>query len=111
MRYNKLFLLVRRLMTENEAYRNSDKRLMWRVWQEEGMIIDKLSLGNFLSSQTTTPESVTRARRKIQELHPELRATDRVYRARHKKQMEKGTHIFRENVRLVDPLGIIKEAV
>ncbi len=75
---------------------------MWRYWINEGHVViavyqvkeSSINWWNF--AQVTSPESITRARRKAQELHPELRATRPIEQNRRKKESSKGTFIFRD---------------
>lgn len=83
--------VVRRLLTQNPELRDCDKRLVARVWKSQVGSYDKLGQISMLSFLTTycnteliaSPDSITRARRKVQELHPELRGA--TYRERHKQ--------------------------
>lgn len=92
----KLYDLVKSLLVEHEELRNSDKRLLWAVWWKKGLVNrDSITRASFYLAPSA--ESVTRARRKIQELHPELQATEeKVRRARQQKEETKGTFVFRE---------------
>lgn len=63
---------------------------------------------DFLS--TTISESITRARRKVQEEHPELAASPVVEAMRKEKEEEKGTHVYREKVDVAEPLTMDYEA-
>lgn len=70
----KLYDLVKDIMINNPYTRNSDKELIWVVLVRKGFATDNIiSKENFKRSPTF--ESITRARRKVQELHPELQAT------------------------------------
>lgn len=89
----KLYDKIKKLLIENPDYRSSDQRLMWRVWEDEGCATEVMSKHSFLGA--TTPESITRARRMIQQNHPELQATKRVQNYRKDIQNQKGTHVYR----------------
>ena len=102
IRSKKLYTLVLKLLQENPVYRDEDKKLMWKVWEIDGrMWQGNMTPGNFFSSSTTTPESITRCRRMIQKLNPSLRASSGVQRFRKIKQATKGTYMFRE---VIDPV-------
>ncbi len=91
---------VLELLERDEECRNSDRWLIWQFWRWEDLLIgdEYIPLQTFLNA--TTPESITRARRKVQELHPELRSTkENVAKGRAKKQDTKGTFIFREDTK------------
>lgn len=103
----KLFERVKSILITNPNTRNSDKLLIGEVLKsigavtkidyfgvKEAVLLDKLLSGNFPSF-----ESITRARRKVQELHPELEATSsQVRAARKQKQSTKGTFVYREEI-------------
>lgn len=95
----KLYDKVKEILESNPETRDSDNKLIWEVWRyldlTNGDMIDKW---DFMKAPAS--ESITRARRKIQELHPHLRATKVVQEARKEKQEEKGTFIFREQLKL-----------
>ena len=67
--------------------------MTYKAGKSGSMIID---LRDFLNC--TSFESITRARRKIQELHPELRSpSSKVNKYRKERQLTKGTFVFRED--------------
>lgn len=92
----KIYDVVLKLLTENYEYRNSDRKLLWAVWEYQGIAGSTISKDEFLKT-TVSAESITRARRKAQELHPELDANQVVKQMRNIKQEKKGTFIFRED--------------
>lgn len=95
----KLYDLVKELLEENPKRRDSDKMLMFAVWYRLGFIENKgLSFESFMQRRCPTPESITRCRRKIQENLPSLRSSKAVEAERRKKETEKGTFIYREQV-------------
>jgi hypothetical protein len=95
----RLYPLIKQLLIECPELRNSDKKLLWRVWQREGKVIaNQLSYEAFLSTSLTSAETITRCRRKIQELNPELQSNKVVQQLRQEKQKTKGTWIYRENI-------------
>tara|TARA_R110002167_G_scaffold48013_2_gene141912 strand:- start:1140 stop:1448 length:309 start_codon:yes stop_codon:yes gene_type:complete len=68
--------LVKFILERSPEARDNDNILLWIVWKKEYPIIDndieefkKL----FISKQLPSMESITRARRKLQEVYPELR--------------------------------------
>lgn len=101
----KLYDTVYYLLVIYPELRNSDKKLLWAVYIRKGLV--RVSKTNRLLSQimymdymnAPSAESVTRARRKVQEKHPELNATSSVVRQkRQQKQDSRGTFIYRENI-------------
>lgn len=98
-----IYDLVYELLRDYPALRDSDKKLIWSVWIREGKVVGgKISMEDFLKA--SVEESITRARRKVQEEHPELAASPIVEAMRKEKEEEKGTHIYRENVDVAEPL-------
>jgi len=96
MQFKKIYYLVKEILTGFPKTRDSDKELLWAVWQREGKVKwEKLDHTDFLTA--TTPESVTRARRKVQQLNVSLRATVATQRKRKEKQQTKGKYIYSEN--------------
>ena len=87
--------------------RGSDRLLIWEVYKYIGIVKEVEFFGtqegilkqNFLSAKIPPTESITRARRKLQEKHPELQTESKeVLNQRRKKADTKGTFVFRENV-------------
>jgi len=102
----KTYDIVKKLLTEHPATRNSDHRLIWEYALETELIkskgyiprkfkylTDKLSYAAFSNIPL---ETITRCRRKIQGLYPELKANEFVRRWRHEKYQTKGVFIFTE---------------
>lgn len=95
----KVFDLVKETLEKWPVTRSSDRFLLWAVWGQLGYIRNgTLAKEDYFSKDFPSAESVTRARRKVQELHPELQATAGVKQAREEKQETKGTFIYREEV-------------
>lgn len=93
----KIYDKVKLLLTQYPETKDSDKKLFWRMCFDMGLVFDgKISYVNFLSAPST--ESVRRCRQKIQELHPELRGSETVQKAREEKRKSKSTFIYRETV-------------
>lgn len=95
----KLYDLVNKLLHSELPTRNSDKLLMWRVWEELRIVQNGVLIKDmFLRESCPTPESITRCRRKIQEKDITKEATASVTSVRRSKTRQKGTHIYREKV-------------
>lgn len=98
----KLYDIVINLLIDHPVLRDSDRRLIWNVWHRQGLInMDEgtdtyITKANFLKAAST--ESIRRCRQKIQEERPELGPSAYVKEARRKKQADKGTFIYRENI-------------
>ena len=82
----KLAVLVKEILEKDVCARNSDLLLYWEVLCEVNPAAINATVGQFLGRfedfNVPTIESVGRARRKVQELHPELRAQSKVEAAR-----------------------------
>lgn len=89
--------LIKKLLSDFPETRNSDKILIWKVWEVTGHAYgDHISKGGFFNAIST--ESIRRARQKVQELHRELRPTSsEVVRKRRMKEETKGTFVYRED--------------
>jgi hypothetical protein len=91
----KTYDLVLKLLKAQPELRSSDRKLLWRVWQHQGVAGDVITRESFLD-KAMSAEGITRARRKAQELHPELQANQEVKAAREKKAKRKGMWVFNE---------------
>ncbi|MCK4500782.1 hypothetical protein KAU11_09805 [Candidatus Babeliales bacterium] len=94
----KLYDKVLTLLDSDVGCRNSDKRLLWFVWEYQDLIEDgKLPFSNF--KHCITPESITRARRQVQKDCPRLQATDpKVRKRRMQKADSFGSFAYEEEV-------------
>lgn len=99
MSKKKLYDVVKQLLIDWEELRNSDKKLLWAVWNTKGLVSHDGKISRLDFYQAPSSESVTRARRKVQENHPELQATSaQVKSKRGQKQQTKGTFVYREEL-------------
>jgi len=93
----KLYELTKLLLEQYEPLRSDDKKLLWATWNKMGLVENEsISKKNYYRAPSS--ESVTRARRKVQENSPELQATKEVKKFREDIQNKKGTHVYREKV-------------
>lgn len=87
---NDIMAQVEKIMREHSEARDDDFKLYGWACKESDARVMSLSFSQVLwnASKLNIPsyESVTRARRKLQELHPELRG--KKYQARQSKQSE-----------------------
>jgi len=91
---------VKTILEKHIETRNSDKMLIWAYWVTEGLAGDYITAHDFL--KVTSPESIRRARQKIQELHSELGPTSELVKKRRGiKSATKGTFIFREQSSMI----------
>lgn len=101
----KLYDLVRKLLSDNPTFRNSDKPLIWQIWRKQGLVGDGMGEGvityNNFVEKAQSSESITRARRKVQEDHPELGSNELVKSMR-TKNLAKGKYkAYHDNVEVV----------
>lgn len=66
---------IRNLLAEGfrgnrNYYRDSDKRLILKVWEHEGLVLTKQQ-SNLFMHKVTFPDSITRARRELRAEFPE----------------------------------------
>lgn len=96
----KTYDLIKLILTEKPETRSNDKKLMLEVWSRQNVIYrsnQQFAINTQLFITKAAPaESITRARRKIQELHKHLRAVASVEEKRREKQNQKGTFVYRE---------------
>lgn len=98
---------VKTILEENESARNSDNVLYLHVLrsygEEKGLDIDRMSVPMLLlhcrDMGLPSLESTGRARRKVQELHPELRSSDDVQAK--KEEREEAFRTFAKEVHYV----------
>lgn len=84
---------VKLLLQTYPKLRNSDKLLSWKFWQNESYEFHSMTLEMYMSC--TSFESISRARRKVQEHHKELRATSEIEEQRQIKEATQGLFIFK----------------
>lgn len=100
---------VKSLLETIPATRNSDKVLFWEFYKAEHKVekmrdiygsYHQVIRGDVLMSRSSTSfESISRARRKVQEDFPDLLPnSSEVNRRRKRKQDTKGTFIYREDL-------------
>lgn len=88
----KLEYKVYQMLQKDEDCRNSDNLLYLTYLKDEGIDVKKISIDSFYSFfadyGVARFESVARARRKIQELYPDLRACEDVRKWRKENETE-----------------------
>lgn len=98
----KLFDLVLHILKTDSYTRSSDKKLIWEVLKYQGYTEEgAITYARFMSKDIANFETVRRCRQRIQEKHPELRAVGVVFQERAKKAKQKGTHIYREPIKVM----------
>lgn len=95
-----LYDKVKELLIKYPELRNSDRKLLWATWYVLGLVTDGvIAKDNFYKAPSS--ESITRARRKVQENNPELQASEKVKKERIIKQNSKGTFVYREQLPII----------
>ena len=81
---NKTFDLVKEILENDPTTRNDDCELIWEVAHRHGLDNMPFSMAiiQWRVRKLPTFEAITRARRKVQELYPQLQATANVRRGR-----------------------------
>lgn len=96
----KLYDKVKRMLEYYPEFRDSDKKLFWRICQDLGLTFVNrdgdscMSFPSFLKAPST--ESVRRCRQKVMEHFPELRGSKSVTKIRKVKEDTKGTWVYKE---------------
>ena len=99
-----IFTSVKKLLAESPRYRDNDKLLIARIWWEEmqakGINPEKATARQLMDlmvdDRVTQPDTIKRARRKVQEHFPNLRGIIRTHR------MQKQDKV-KENIRNLNP--------
>lgn len=107
----KTYDIVKMILLSDHKARNSDKHLMWEVWKYQGA---NLLVYSYWMDRAAHPKSIIEARRNLQREQEEalargegidgadlVIADDTVRKFREKINLEKGTHIFREDVPVI----------
>jgi len=99
----KVYDKVKQLLADFPELRDSDKKLMFAVWKDQGVVTDfgygelGMTNRNFFS-KAIEPETIRRCRQKVQELNEELRGTYYKSGLRKDKEETKGTFIYQEEI-------------
>lgn len=96
-RKNLLYEKIKQLLIDSACYRNSDRRLIWRIWEEQGLTGGGgvyINFGQFMLA--TSPETIRRTRQKVQQDFPELQSDKSVLKVKKSIEAQKGTHVYRE---------------
>lgn len=81
---------VKELLEKYPHLRDSDNKLVANIWNQEKQDTDAFGFLQLYADGKITPaDSITRARRKLQELHPELRGKKYDQRHREEKKVRK----------------------
>lgn len=66
--------IVEEVLRDDEEARNSDKKLLLRVWEREGLYLSREQQQRFM--RCTTAETITRARRNLKDKYPPRKAVE-----------------------------------
>ena len=84
---------VKKLLELNPELRDSDRKLIWRFWENEnGRTYEEIDFDTFMG--LTSTESIRRARQKVQEQHPELSSSKSVQAMKDEKEQMHGNFIY-----------------
>jgi hypothetical protein len=87
------YLKIKDTLTEDKKYRNSYKELIWRIWEDEGSIVNGcLTKTQFMNA--TLPEDIRRTAQKCVANHPELDADPGVREKRKEVEKTGGNFVF-----------------
>ena len=92
----KLYDKVKTLLQMYPEFRDSDEKLAWDIWKRKFLVRDGfISEFNFITAKPSM-KSIGRARRKVQENHPELKSSERVQKFKDIKESKKGFFPYHE---------------
>lgn len=87
--------LVRSILEKNVATRSNDKLLICEVYRKLGLAVDKIPFATVINLEgIPSVETITRVRRKCQELDSDLRATETAENSRRDSQGEVLRYVF-----------------
>jgi len=93
----KVYSKIKELLETNLLLRDSDRRLYWKMWEDQGLVHDgKINEEDFIYNSLST-ETMRRNRQKIQETYPALKGTEKVMKMR-KRQEQHWSNLFGEEV-------------
>lgn len=84
--------LIYKLLVKYPELRDSDRLLVWKVWELQGIAGDQISKYDFMS-QAEHFENIRRTRQKIQEEYPEVKSSKRVQEIKDEIAEMNGSHI------------------
>jgi hypothetical protein len=108
-----LYLKIKDLLTENKLYRNSYSELRWRIWEDEGSVVNNaMTKTQYL--EATDAETIRRTCQKVTENHPELKADESVREKRNELEKTGGNFVFHNSKKqysrewLSDAMSVLK---
>jgi hypothetical protein len=96
-----IYDIVKKKLEQNTRFRNdpSDRQLIWAIWDEQGLITGTGIKKRDFVFNAASPKSIAKARREVQRQNPELRGNKRSETIKKQRAAQKGTFIFREEVK------------
>ena len=67
----KLYDTIYKLLRDDDTLRYSDKKLIWKVWEKQGLAGAYIHMEDFIY-KAECPETIRRIRQKVQEIHKEV---------------------------------------
>lgn len=106
----KTYDLIYKLLKENPRLRDSDRLLMWRIWEMTGAVKNGvMTQEGFMNAEHF--ETIRRTRQKVQEDHEELKSSPLIQAYKDDKQSTKGTFVYREQVNMNKYIEEYKQAM
>lgn len=93
-RIDALYIKIKNLLESDNKYRNSDKEIFWKLWEDDGAVVDNCITRERFFMLATKPETLRRKRQMITHSHHELKADKRIQELRDKKEKTKGAWIW-----------------
>jgi len=94
MRIDALYMRIKGLLESDRKYRNSYKELFWKLWEDDGAVVDNCITRERFFMLATKPETLRRKCQMVRHSHPELKADKAVQELRDKKEKTKGAWIW-----------------
>lgn len=93
-----LYNYIRGLLKEYPELRDSDKKLMAKLWHMQGIVnYHAMNIDDFIN-YAANPSSIFRARQLVQADNPNLGSSKEVQEAKDIKEESKGTFAYREEL-------------
>lgn len=93
----KLYDKIKQLLEDYPELRNSDKKLIWKFWEDTGCIDRYSKTINYdLFMLTNSPMAISRTARLVRQKNKHLRADKRTQAFKDKKEATKGYFVFHE---------------
>lgn len=97
----KIYDVIQKLLVMYPSLRSCDRELIWEVWKEEGYVSNANGqewLFKHAFLKATPPETITRARRKVQEDHKDLGPSKEVKKYREERLKVGKYFVYHETI-------------